>query len=438
MCDSCKCDLKEPFICCAECIQNLCLSCFSNGAENSTHKNTHSYIIRDDKINIFTTSTWTANEEKRLLDLILKHGFANWDDISKDMHTKNSLECKEHYFNNYFGGIFEKTLGLTLNTYDREFVPHLYKLKCIVPPRYDLDSCNFKKISGYRCARGDFDNPYDPSAESIFNIDYLGDDCRSENLIDSNLTEELKCAVFRVYNNRLIERHRRYKIMKKYGLLMTGKAFSWMSKHAEALGGNNNVGRFGGAGKFVALMQLVPAITFDIIVEAIQHAYDLKQMYFKLTELRKIGITTFNGAQIYYKYNSKRQSKIRDKRISQFESKIDWRMKFTDQTYTALQNQILMSNALTGAVPRRKAAPLQIIGLPGYEKLTEDEKGLCSSVRIFPAAYIEYRNILINENSKNGYLRLADARRLIKIDVNKTRQMYDFLLKHGFINKSII
>lgn len=393
-----------------------------------------------------------------MLDLILKHGFANWDDISKDIYTKTASECKEHYFHYYFGGIFEKTLGLTLNTYDRELVPNLYKLKCIVPPRYDLDSCNFKKISGYRCARGDFDNPYDPSAESIFNHDYLGDDYLSENSIDTTLTDELKCAVFRVYNNKLIERHRRYKIMKKHGLLMTGKAFTWMSKHAEALGGNSNIGRYGGAGKFVSLMQLVPAITFDIIVEGIQHAYDLKQMYFKLTELRKYGITTFNGAQIYYKYNSKRQSKIRDKRILQFESKIDWRMKFTDQTYTALQNQILMSSALPGSVPRRKAAPLQVIGkkisseklsfylfkcwlllgLPGYEKLTEDEKGLCSSVRIFPAAYVEYKSILTNENSKNGYLRLADARKLLKIDVNKTRQMYDFLLKHGIINKSII
>lgn len=273
------------------------------------------------------------------------------------MCTKNASECKEHYFNNYFSGIFEKTLKLTLNTYDRELVPSLYKLKCIVPPRYDLDSCNFRKISGYRCARGDFDNPYDPSAESIFNIDYLGDD-----LIDTSLTDELKCAVFRVYNNRIIERHRRYKLMKKYGLLMTGKAFTWMSKHAEALSGNSPIGRYGGAGKFVSLMQLLPAITFDIIVEGIQHAYDLKQMFFKLTELRKFGITTFNGAQIYYKYNAKRQSKIRDKRISQFESKIDWRMKYTDQTYTTLQNQILMSSALPGSVPRRKAAPLQIIG----------------------------------------------------------------------------
>lgn len=36
---------------------------------------------------------------------------------------------------------------------------------------------------------------------------------------------------------------------------------------------------------------------------------------------------------------------------------------------------------------------------------------------------------------KIGYLRLADARRLIKIDVNKTRVLYDFLLEHGFVNK---
>lgn len=43
--------------------------------------------------------------------------------------------------------------------------------------------------------------------------------------------------------------------------------------------------------------------------------------------------------------------------------------------------------------------------------------------------------MLIAENAKIGYLRLADARKLIKIDVNKTRQLYDFLLKGGFINK---
>lgn len=41
----------------------------------------------------------------------------------------------------------------------------------------------------------------------------------------------------------------------------------------------------------------------------------------------------------------------------------------------------------------------------------------------------------MGENIKTGYLRLADARRLIKIDVNKTRVMYDFLFEHGYISK---
>lgn len=76
-----------------------------------------------------------------------------------------------------------------------------------------------------------------------------------------------------------------------------------------------------------------------------------------------------------------------------------------------------------------------ILGLPSYDKLTEEEKELCSTIRLVPTAYLSYKAILISENAKSSNLRLADARRLIKIDVNKTRQLYDFLLKSGFINK---
>lgn len=76
-----------------------------------------------------------------------------------------------------------------------------------------------------------------------------------------------------------------------------------------------------------------------------------------------------------------------------------------------------------------------LIGLPGYEILTEDERQLCSTARLTPDAYLVYKKSLIAENLKIGYLRLADARRLIKIDVNKTRVLYDFLLEHGFVNK---
>lgn len=73
--------------------------------------------------------------------------------------------------------------------------------------------------------------------------------------------------------------------------------------------------------------------------------------------------------------------------------------------------------------------------LPGYSKLDDGERKLCSVARLVPQSYLDYKNQLVTEHAKLGYLRLADARRLIKIDVNKTRQIYDFLLEHGHISR---
>lgn len=75
------------------------------------------------------------------------------------------------------------------------------------------------------------------------------------------------------------------------------------------------------------------------------------------------------------------------------------------------------------------------LGLSNYENLSKDEQELCSLIRVIPEKYIMYKKLLTTENSKLGYLRLADARKLIKIDVNKTRVMYDFFFERGFINK---
>jgi transcriptional adapter 2-alpha len=58
---------------------------------------------------------------------------------------------------------------------------------------------------------------------------------------------------------------------------------------------------------------------------------------------------------------------------------------------------------------------------------------LCSRVRLVPEAYLDFKRLLVTENSKHGCLRLAQARLLIKIDVNKTRKIYDFLISEGLI-----
>ncbi|XP_058020171.1 transcriptional adapter 2-alpha isoform X2 [Ahaetulla prasina] len=107
-----------------------------------------------------------------------------------------------------------------------------------------------------------------------------------------------------------------------------------------------------------------------------------------------------------------------------------------------LSRQADIDSGLSLTVPitsnsgRRSAPPLNLTGLPGTEKLNEREKELCQIVRLVPGAYLEYKAALVNECHKQGGLRLAQARALIKIDVNKTRKIYDFLIREGSITKA--
>lgn len=220
-CENCRTSLEEPYISCAECPQYFCLDCFSCGTENSIHKTTHSYrVLRVDNIRIFQNTDWYAYEEKRLLDLLLVHGYGNWDDIAKAIKTRSPEECRDHYLSCYFGGIFEKTMGLSNDSYQSEIVPYMYKMSSIDPPRYDIDNINFKRMAGYRCARSDFDTPYDTTAETLISNlalmndenELLKDDEYDENEQngDSNylnehkdVYEELNCAMVNAYNHRL-------------------------------------------------------------------------------------------------------------------------------------------------------------------------------------------------------------------------------------------
>lgn len=84
---------------------------------------------------------------------------------------------------------------------------------------------------------------------------------------------------------------------------------------------------------------------------------------------------------------------------------------------------------------RKTAARLDIVGAPGYEKLSEEEKELCSEARLLPETFQEIRSTMVSECERLGGLRLADARPVIKIDVNKTRKLFDFFLRKGVIHK---
>ncbi|XP_070137015.1 transcriptional adapter 2A isoform X1 [Drosophila bipectinata] len=441
-CATCRCKLNEPYIKCSECLDIiLCLLCFSRGKETASHRNNHAYIIMRDSIQVFAEEPhWTAKDERILLQTLRSHGYGNWEAVSNALAQRhNPAEARRHYHECYFGGIFERLLRLQHSSqcYFPERMPYVYKMRSLDPPRHDdIASMQFKMSAGYRCARGDFDTPYDTSAESLLSImvkqsprDVHQEDHQNE--AELGLMEELQLGLVQAYNNRLRERQRRYRVMRQHGLILPNRTVSWISKYMGAFTSDASCMRF------LGFMQICDPIQFDMLVESLRYYNDLKTRLYKLYDYRQLGVRNFSGAALYCRLQKQRQLAQRDYFRQKQNEVFDWQQLV--QHYESNKNgeplPLGISSKIYTLHSRRKAQPIEIGDLPGYSKLNAGERKLCSVARLVPQSYLDYKSQLVSEQAKLGHLRLADARRLIKIDVNKTRQIYDFLLEQGHISR---
>ena len=80
------------------------------------------------------------------------------------------------------------------------------------------------------------------------------------------------------------------------------------------------------------------------------------------------------------------------------------------------------------------AQPLNLANSPSIHLLTPAEQTLCSQLRIFPKPYLVIKETLVREYARRGgKLRRREARDLVKIDVNKTSRVWDFLVQAGYL-----
>jgi transcriptional adapter 2-alpha len=83
------------------------------------------------------------------------------------------------------------------------------------------------------------------------------------------------------------------------------------------------------------------------------------------------------------------------------------------------------------------AAPLNLANSPALHLLTPAEQTLCSQLRILPKPYLVIKETLVREYARRGgKLRRREARDLVKIDVNKTSRVWDFLVQAGYLRVS--
>ena len=81
----------------------MCLECLRLGKtipEYPMHLATHDYYVYDNLDFPLLTRDWSALQEIRLIQGIMKCGLGNWTDISEQFlkGTKEPRQCESHYF----------------------------------------------------------------------------------------------------------------------------------------------------------------------------------------------------------------------------------------------------------------------------------------------------------------------------------------------------
>ncbi|GLU20597.1 hypothetical protein SLE2022_367880 [Rubroshorea leprosula] len=107
-CNYCNKDISGKIrIKCAMCPDfDLCVECFSVGAEVTPHKNSHHYRVMDNLSFPLMCPDWNADDEMLLLEGIEMYGLGNWAEVAEHVGTKYKEQCIEHYTDVYLNSPF--------------------------------------------------------------------------------------------------------------------------------------------------------------------------------------------------------------------------------------------------------------------------------------------------------------------------------------------
>lgn len=427
-CYACKCIISEPYVRCAICnYVTLCTSCFAKGKEKLGHESDHDYMIIHNDFSLLVDSGWTAREVKSLLDSLREYGFGNWSSISNSVLSKSAKECKRYYLqyfvdNPSIPGL--PTFGPSATSfYGCEPIPFMHKLENIEdPPRFAPGTMNHKLMGGYNAVRSDFDINFDNHAElKISTLNYTSFISETKtNTDNSSLGQSLQIALFQAYNTRLKERGHRHKIIRNHGLISTRKSMYCLLRY------DHTITR-ALAERMRKFSQVSSGIEFDTIMECLHQIGELKNHLSQLFAYRQNGLKCFHSIPLFNELFQLQQKYCRDKKQYVTNADCHWQ-----KIVSVISNN--NGPSLTNLRKRKTAPPLSIHpGMKEYDKLDKNERDLCSIVRILPEMYMEIKHLLISENKKYGSVKLAQARQLLKIDVNKTKKIHEFLAKQNHI-----
>ncbi|GAO49368.1 transcriptional adaptor 2 [Saitoella complicata NRRL Y-17804] len=483
-CDSCVANLTHTVhIQCVVCPSyDSCVQCWAKGAETGTaaaaatgceggneevkspvatgrgHKKDHAYrVIEEHAFPIFDED-WGADEENMLIEGCEQFGLGNWQDVADHIGSRTKEECADHYYKVYLASDTWPLPNMNLQfPHDpKEFrqrkrrrIERLQALsKQPLPPRPKPMASvpAMHEIQGYMPARLDFEHEFENEAEMSIKDMQFEDKLETEAPGDV----DLKLATLEIYNARLTRRVERKRAILEHGLLEYKKLQSIEKKKTKEERDVMN--------KAKVFARLMTKQDHEQFVDGLLAEHNLRRRIAELQEWRRNGLTTVEQGNKYELDKQQRALAIRnpvglgpaDRLASRYTNPRRDSMSMTDATPPPMSyspsphlagipqpTPIPMHPGMpmsAGKGPRKPPNPLNISTAADYHLLTPSEQTLCSQLRILPKPYLVIKETLFRELLRTGgQLKKRQARELIKIDVNKTARIFDFLVSQNWV-----
>nr|XP_019050277.1 transcriptional adapter 2-alpha [Kwoniella bestiolae CBS 10118]OCF29207.1 transcriptional adapter 2-alpha [Kwoniella bestiolae CBS 10118] len=185
---------------------------------------------------------------------------------------------------------------------------------------------------------------------------------------------------------------------------------------------------------------------FEVLIEGLIYEQNLRKRITELQEYRRMGITTNAEAEAYDNAKAARagyrplvqrdrpEVTVSGARINAGQHRFLHGGMGTPPPGGDPKSREPTPRVIPTSVGRKPPTPLNLANAASLDLLSHDEQLLCSSLRVLPKPYLAIKELYVRENARrSGCLKRRDARRMLKIDVNKSGKIFDFLVDQGIL-----
>ncbi|EGO00398.1 hypothetical protein SERLA73DRAFT_122418 [Serpula lacrymans var. lacrymans S7.3] len=490
-CDSCMCDLTHSIrIKCADPVcepgdgVDICPACFCQGKEFGKHKRGHAYRMVELHSYPIFSEDWGADEELLLLEGISLQGMGNWQAIAEHVGTRTKEEVEKHYNTVYVDSPNWPlpNMNVQFNIDPNEFqerkrrrMSHMNTAPPPPPKTAPTSGPGIHEVATFLPGRLEFEHELDNDAEDLVKDLEFGI-CNEWN--GDEIIEDENDLDVRARARWVEERKSGKKSTSSTQTLVNGTNGTTNGHHIpvndlpkrESRTKSEDTNTENGAGDDDANAEEVTQPPPYETKESLAFKLTLLEMYNQRVDKRHEAkaIMFDRGLLEYKKMQAAEKKRPKDEKdivqrlrpFARLQTAEDYEVFTADILYEAILRKRIQElqhyrrMGLTTAADIEKyevdcikrvgisecyivnfpAAPLNLANSPSLHLLTPAEQTLCSQLRILPKPYLVIKETLVREYARRGgKLRRREARDLVKIDVNKTSRVWDFLVQAGFL-----